>query len=79
MNYRIDDYVKIVNKVSKITSTKYETDYWDCPVLLMALEDLLYFYKKLQNEFDKYKQNVYDNYKRIDVSEQYDIDDRDFI
>lgn len=79
MNYRIDDYEKIVNKVSKITNTEYKTDYWDCPILLLALEDMLTSYKRLENEFEKYKNNVRDNYKRIDVSEQYDIDNRDFI
>lgn len=79
MNYRIDDYEKVVNKVSNITRTKYETDYWDCPVLLLALEDLLREYKKLEKEYLEYQQNVNDNYKRINVSEQYDIDDKDFI
>lgn len=79
MNYRISDYEKIVNKVSKITTTKYETDYWDCPVLLLALEDLLREYKKLEETLNKFKQNVEDNYERIDESKQYDIDDRDFI
>lgn len=79
MNYRIDDYEKVVNKVSNITRTKYETDYWDCPVLLLALEDLLRKYKKLEKEYLEYQQNVNDNYKRINVSEQYDIDDKDFI
>lgn len=79
MNYRIDDYEKVVNKVSNITRTKYETDYWGCPVLLLALEDLLREYKKLEKEYLEYQQNVNDNYKRINVSEQYDIDDKDFI
>lgn len=79
MNYRIDDYEKVVNKVSNITRTKYETDYWDCPVLLLALEDLLREYKKLEKEYLEYQQNVNDNYKRINVSEQYDIDEKDFI
>lgn len=79
MIYRIDDYEKIVNKVSKITNTKYETDYWACPVLLMALEDMLRMYKKLNEEYLQFKANVRDNYKQIDVSKQYDIDDRDFI
>lgn len=79
MNYRIDDYEKVVNKVSNITRTKYETDYWDCPVLLLALEDLLREYKKLEKEYLEYQQNVNDNYKRINVSEQYDIDDKYFI
>lgn len=79
MNYRIDDYEKVVNKVSNITRTKYETDYWDCPVLLLALEDLLREYKKLEKEYLEYQQNVNDNYKRINVAEQYDIDDKDFI
>jgi hypothetical protein len=79
MNYRIDDYERIVSKASEITNTKYETDYWDCPVLLMALEDMLRQYKKLENDFLEYQANVKENYKRIDVSEQYDIDDKDFI
>ena len=79
MNYRINDYERIVEKTSKITGTKYETDYWDCPVLLMALEDMLRMYKKLNEEYLQFKENVRDNYKQIDVSKQYDIDDRDFI
>lgn len=79
MNYRISDYEKILKKVSDITMTKYESDYYDCPVLLLALEDMLRQYKKLENEYLKYQTNVKENYKRIDVSEQYDIDDRDFI
>lgn len=79
MIYRIDDYEKIVNKVSKITNTKYETDYWACPVLLLALEDMLREYKKLKAEYEDYKINVKENYKQIDISKQYDIDDKDFI
>lgn len=79
MNYRIDDYEKILKKASDITLTKYECDYYDCPVLLMALEDMIRAFKILENEYKEYQKEVKDNFKQIDVSEQYDIDDRDFI
>lgn len=79
MNYRMKDYEKILKKVSKVTLTKYETDYYDSPILLLALEDMIYAYNKLQDEYEKYKEEVKENYKQINVSEQYDIDDRDFI
>ena len=79
MNYKIDDYEKILKKVSNITMVNYESDYYDCPVLLLALEDMLRAYKTKEEEFLEYKRYVNDNYKQIDVAEQYDIDDRDFI
>lgn len=79
MNYRVKDYENILKKVSKVTLTKYETDYYDSPILLLALEDMIYAYNKLQDEYEKYKEEVKENYKQINVSEQYDIDDRDFI
>ena len=79
MNYKINDYERIVEKASKITGTKYETDYWDCPVLLMALEDMIRAFKILENEYKEYQKEVEDNFKQIDVAEQYDINDRDFI
>lgn len=79
MNYKISDYEKILKKVEEITLTKYESDYYDCPILLSALEDLLNEYNKLDEEFLEYKEEIKDNYKRIDVSEQYDINDDNFI
>lgn len=79
MNYRVKDYENILKKVSKVTLTKYETDYYDSPILLLALEDMIYAYNKLKDEYEKYKEEVKENYKQINVSEQYDIDDRDFI
>lgn len=79
MNYTIDDYERILKEISEVTSTKYESDYYGCPVLLSALEDMLMEYKKLNDTFEEYKNNVNDNYKIIEPKEQYDIDDRDFI
>lgn len=79
MNYTIDDYERILKEISEVTLTKYESDYYSCPVLLSALEDMLREYKKLKNEFEEYKINVKENYKQIDISKQCDLDDKDFI
>lgn len=65
---------EILEKVSDITGTKYETDYyWGNPVVLMALEDMVVEYTKLKFEYENYQDNVKENYKRIEQKDQYEI------
>lgn len=65
---------EILAKVSDITGTKYETDYyWGNPVVLMALEDMVTEYKILKEEYENYKENIQENYKKIDDKDLYDI------
>ena len=65
---------EILEKVSEITGTKYETDYyWGNPIVLMALEDMVIEYTKLKFEFENYQEDVKENYKKIEQKDQYDI------
>ena len=56
--------------------TKYDDKLEDIECMI---EDLVYFYHNLEEEFDDYKQMVEDNYKPIPISEQVGISNEDFI
>lgn len=52
----------------------------------MSLEDLInmceilyYENHRLEEKIEDMEQDIEDNYKRIDVADQYDVDDNDFI
>jgi hypothetical protein len=55
-----------------------EKDLYDFEEIIYKIEDLETELKTLKNDFDNYKQNVEDNYERIPVSKQVQIDDKDF-
>ncbi len=47
--------------------------------LIDLYTDLSDSYDVLEKEFEKFKQNVEDNYREITPSEMYDISDKDFM
>lgn len=82
-------YLKIENeiykKIQEITLTDYEEISSNEFVLInetgieSIISDLIVAYNSLTEEFEKYKQNIADNYRQIPVEEQVGISDRDFI
>lgn len=47
--------------------------------MLTKIEDLNEELEDTQEKFEDFKRDVEDNYKRVELSEQLDINDRDFI
>lgn len=47
--------------------------------MLTKIEDLNEELEDTQEKFEDFKRDVEDNYRRLEVSEQLDISDRDFI
>ena len=47
--------------------------------VLTKIEDLLDELEDVKEEYEDFKRDVEDNYKRVELSEQLDISDRDFI
>lgn len=47
--------------------------------IISLLEDLVGKYRTLEEELEKTKQDLEDNYRLIPISEQVDISDRDFM
>lgn len=56
-----------------------DTDIVEVRKLVESLENLFIEYKELEEEFEDYKQEVSDNYERIPVGRQVNINDKDFI
>ena len=56
-----------------------DTDIVEVGKLVESLENLFVEYKELEEEFEDYKQEVSDNYERIPVGRQVNINDNDFI
>lgn len=81
---------ELYEKVKKITLTDYEAQYTKDPdddfvwilnedTINSMLDDLLYELDCQQEKYDDLKQDLEDNYKRIPISEQVGITDKDFM
>ena len=75
----------LYDEIRKITKTDYQyaessdkkevLAYHDVDVLI---EELVYAYNNLKEEFDEFKEYVKDNYKPISPYEMYGINEKDF-
>jgi len=67
--------LKIINKVSEITSIKYDikNQIISFEDLIGALEDMINSYENKQEELEDLKKDIEENYKRIPVEEQYGV------
>ena len=67
-----EENIALINSISEITNTNYGRK--ENSILLEdifeMLSDLKIFYEKLLEEYEKYKVNVEENYRRIPISEQ---------
>lgn len=81
-------YIEVSNKemerfkeISDITVTDYKFKGNFVPVvsLLAMVEDLLLELHNKEEQIEDIKQDIQDNYRRISVSEQVGISDKDFI
>lgn len=81
-------YIEVSNKkmerfkeISDITVTDYEFKGNFVPVvsLLAMIDDLLLELHEKEEQIEDIKQDIQDNYRRISVSEQVGISDKDFI
>lgn len=77
--WRDNMYIKLteeertkLNRVMEITYTYYDVEgnYIKGDDLWTALEDLLIYYEGLEEQFEDFKQNVEDNYKKIPYEDQ---------
>lgn len=55
-----------------------EKDYYSIDELIAIIEDLDGELEQVKEEYEDFKRDVEDNYKRISVAEQVGIDDSDF-
>ena len=78
----------IIKRASDLTLTDYDIlwkdaeniDGYICPeTMLGIIEDLILEIDRLEEELTDIESDIRDNYKRVAVSEQLDISDRDFI
>ena len=65
---------ELKEKISKITSTEYK-ELGDIECLI---EDLIYYYEHLEEEFEDYKEYVKENYNMKSPYEIYGISKEDF-
>ena len=76
MYIKIDNYMeideKIIKEIEDITWSNYVKDgnLVKIDVVHVMLEDLVVKYRRLEEAFEEYRQNVIDNYRRIPVEEQ---------
>ena len=77
-----------IKTVSDKTGTEYDIKWYDAEnidgyveteTILCMFEDLIYEIDKLEERLDDLIEDIRDNYKKVPVSEQVDISDRDFI
>lgn len=76
-----DKEVERFKEISDITVTDYEFKGNFVPVvsLLTMIDDLLIELHEKEEQIEDLEQNIKDNYKKIPVSEQIGISDKDFI
>ena len=82
MYYKLNEKEKeIMEKVSNWTFTDYELegDFIKTENLISAIEDLLVECEHQAECYEDLEQELRDNYKPISHSEQYEINDDDFI
>lgn len=86
---KIDESIfSTIKDVSDKTGTEYDIKWYDAEnidgyveteTILCMFEDLIYEIDKLEERLDDLIEDIRDNYKKVPVSEQVDISDRDFI
>lgn len=83
-----EDNYEIFEKVSKMTMTNYEINWWDAEnikgyidpdTMLYMIEDLICEVERLEEKIEDILQDRNDNYRQIPYAEQVGISDRDFI
>lgn len=76
-----DKELERFEEVSDITTTEYEFKGNFVPVvsLVAMVEDLLMTIHERDDMIVEMEEDLHDNYRKIPVSEQYGIEDRDFI
>lgn len=72
-------YVDLRNENRWIRELFLNKDFVSVEDLLGKCEDLSDELEHTKEEFEDFKRDVEDNYKRVELSEQLDISDRDFI
>lgn len=72
-------YVDLRNENRWIREAFDNADMVNIETILTKLEDLNEELEDTQEKFEDFKRDVEDNYRRLEVSEQLDISDRDFI
>ena len=83
MKIKLDERdIKLFRRIAKKTNSTIEIDnqdYIKWEDVISAIEDLEGKFDEVTNKFQDFVNDVDDNFKRVSVSEQYDISDRDFI
>lgn len=75
MKFKLMISDELKDKISKITSTEYkELEDIEC-----LIEDLIYYYEHLEEEFEDYKEYVKENYNMKSPYETYGISKEDFV
>lgn len=72
-------YVDLRNENRWIRETFDNADMVNIETVLTKIEDLLDELEDVKEKYEDFKRDVEDNYKRVELSEQLDISDRDFI
>ena len=72
-------YVDLRNENKWIRELFLNKDFISVEDLLSKCEDLKDELDHVTEEYEDFKRDVEDNYRRLEVSEQLDISDRDFI
>lgn len=72
-------YVDLRNENRWIREIFNNKDLVTIEEMLTKIEDLNEELEDTQEKFEDFKRDVEDNYRRLEVSEQLDISDRDFI
>lgn len=72
-------YVDLRNENRWIREIFNNKDLVTIEEMLTKIEDLNEELENTQEKFEDFKRDVEDNYRRLEVSEQLDISDRDFI
>lgn len=72
-------YVDLRNENRWIREIFNNKDLVTIEEMLTKIEDLNEELEDTQEKFEDFKRDVEDNYRRLDVAEQLDISDRDFI
>lgn len=72
-------YVDLRNENKWIREIFDNKDLVTIEEMLTKIEDLLDELEDVKEEYEDFKRDVEDNYKRLEVAEQLDISDRDFL
>jgi hypothetical protein len=72
---------KLYNKITNITMGDYEKkgNYIPSENIMSIIEDLVWEIEVLKEKYRNIKQDMEDNYKRVSISEQVEINDNYFV